>query len=452
MLKLKIVNSSEIPKETNNTNDMFEGDLINISQTPTTESWKYIPLFKEGNIGEIRVWQIGFEHSEKRLKTVHGILITSKGENGKLITAYHPVVENKSGRSLQDQALLEARKRYLDQFHSGYLPKGEEMPMELNGIEPMLANTLKLSSDTTKKKSNETRIEKYPVSVMKKLDGIRSISRYIEGDDKIQMRSRNNKNHEAPLTHIKKELELFFPYLPQSSELDGELYSTDMGFDELSGVIRTKKRKHEKHDLVKYFIFDLIEPKKLYWEERYKLLVEAFTKYIEDGNPCNYLRVLQSYYVYDENDLLKHHNQFVAEGFEGIIIRRCGTVEVTCCKEYLNDPEQMCKKCLKGYNLSVYRSKRSNALVKYKLFQDEEATIIDYGKGVGTEEGAIIYTVEDLRGNKFTIRPRGTMEERRKLYENGKKILGKKLTIRYQELSENGVPRFPVAIAIRDYE
>jgi ATP-dependent DNA ligase len=450
MLKLKIINKVETDEYTN-TNDLFEGDLINISESPSTESWKYIPLFKEGNIGETRVWQIGFERKEERLKTVHGILITSKGENGKLITAYHPIVENKSGRSLQEQALLEARKRYLDQFHSGYLPRGEQMPTELNGVEPMLANTLKLSSDDTKKKSNETRIEKYPVSVMKKLDGIRSLVRYT-GNETIQMRSRNNKNHEAPLSHIKEELLLFFPYLPQSAELDGELYSMDMGFDELSGVIRTKKRKHEKHDLVKFYIFDLIEPRKLYWEERYKVLVEAFRKYVEDGNPCKYLSVLQSYYVYNEEDLLKHHGKFISEGFEGIIIRRCSFVEVNCCKEFLKEPEKMCKKCAKGYNLTVYRSKRSNALMKYKLFQDEEAVIIGFEKGTGTEEGAIIFCIKDIRENEFTIRPRGTIEERRKLYKKGDKLIGKKLTIRYQELTEKGVPRFPVAIAIRDYE
>lgn len=30
--------------------------------------------------------------------------------------------------------------------------------------------------------------------------------------------------------------------------------------------------------------------------------------------------------------------------------------------------------------------------------------------------------------------------------------LGKKITIRYQELSTYGVPRLPIGIAIRDYE
>ena len=454
MLNLKIVGKQNINNEIeilDEPSNMFEGELINIGETPRTEteSWKYTPLFKEGNLGEIRIWQIGFENNNQRLKIIHGVLITTKGENGKLIIAYHPIEMNKSGRNLQEQALLEARKRYLDQYKNGYLPKGEEMVKQQK--EPMLANKFKLSTDKTARKTNETYINNYPVSVMRKLDGIRCLSRYLGGAlDSIIMRSRNNNAHEAPLTHIKKELMLFFPYLPQSSELDGELYSMDMGFNELSGVIRTKKRKHEKHDLVNYYIFDIIEPQKLHWEKRYKILVDSFQRYIEDGNPCKYLKIVEMYYANNEIELINYHDKFVSEGYEGLIIRKCASTEVTCCKEKINGV--MCKNCLKGYNLTVYRSNRSNAILKYKNFIDEEVTIIGFSATVGTEEGAIKYLVKDLRNNEFHIRPRGTIEERKNLFQIGNELIGKQLTIRYQELSEKGVPRFPVAIAIRDYE
>ena len=35
---------------------------------------------------------------------------------------------------------------------------------------------------------------------------------------------------------------------------------------------------------------------------------------------------------------------------------------------------------------------------------------------------------------------------------HGAEYVGKKLTVRYQELTDDGIPRFPVGIAIRDYE
>jgi len=31
-------------------------------------------------------------------------------------------------------------------------------------------------------------------------------------------------------------------------------------------------------------------------------------------------------------------------------------------------------------------------------------------------------------------------------------LIGKKLTVRYQEKSEDGIPIFPVGIVVRDYE
>ena len=440
--------------EYTDTNELFKGDLIIIGETPKTKSWKLLPLFKEGNIGETRVWQVGFDSEKETLKIVHGTLITSKGENGNLITATHPIEINKSGRTLQQQALLEARKRYLDHYSNGYLPAGENPPEELRVKGPMLAKTMKLSSSSEKSKSNETKIAKYPVSVMPKFDGVRGLSRLV--NDEVIFRSRNNKPFDSPLTHIKKEISLFLKYLPPGSELDGELYSMDMGFDELSGVIRTKKTKHVKHDLVKYFIFDIIEPKNLHWEERYTLLVQAFHRYLEDSNPAKIFQIIQAYTVKSEKELLKYHDKFVTEGYEGIMVRRYGCIEVSkCCLSLLKkyDFEELCKKCKKGYDLSKYRPVRCNNLVKFKLFIDEEVKIVDFDKGVGTEEGAIEYIVEDPRGNVFKVRPRGTIEERRKLYEKGKSLIGKPLTIRYQELSEDKqIPRFPVAIGIRDYE
>jgi hypothetical protein len=34
----------------------------------------------------------------------------------------------------------------------------------------------------------------------------------------------------------------------------------------------------------------------------------------------------------------------------------------------------------------------------------------------------------------------------------GGAYVGKKLTVRYQELTDEGLPRFPVGVAFRDYE
>ena len=55
-------------------------------------------------------------------------------------------------------------------------------------------------------------------------------------------------------------------------------------------------------------------------------------------------------------------------------------------------------------------------------------------------------------GKKFNARPLGSFEDRKVWYENGKSYIGKMLTVRYQELTNDKIPRFPVGVCIRDYE
>jgi DNA ligase-1 len=50
------------------------------------------------------------------------------------------------------------------------------------------------------------------------------------------------------------------------------------------------------------------------------------------------------------------------------------------------------------------------------------------------------------------VRPRGTREDRAHFFQQGTRYIGKMLTVKFQGYSEYGIPRFPVGIAIRDYE
>ena len=90
---------------------------------------------------------------------------------------------------------------------------------------------------------------------------------------------------------------------------------------------------------------------------------------------------------------------------------------------------------------------------KLKKFIDEEFEIIDYTTpDTGKEVGCVIWICKTKDGKKFNVRPSGNYQERKNLYKNAKKFIGKMLTVRYQELTNGKVPRFPVGVAIRDYE
>ena len=102
--------------------------------------------------------------------------------------------------------------------------------------------------------------------------------------------------------------------------------------------------------------------------------------------------------------------------------------------------------------LGLYKNDRSIDLQKYKEFQDAEYEIVQFKEGEGTEKGCVIWVCKTEEGKVFNCRPRGTHEDRIELFKNGSQYIGKKLTIRFQELTDDKIPRFPIGITFRDYE
>jgi ATP-dependent DNA ligase len=124
------------------------------------------------------------------------------------------------------------------------------------------------------------------------------------------------------------------------------------------------------------------------------------------------------------SDFRRLFSEFVEAGYEGIMLRNAD---------------------------GIYRANyRSNDLQKYKEFIEDEYLITGYTQGEGRDAGAVIWVCETADGKEFTVRPRGTMEQRRVWFNAGAKYVGKKLTVIFQELTEEGKPRFPVGKAVRD--
>ena len=100
----------------------------------------------------------------------------------------------------------------------------------------------------------------------------------------------------------------------------------------------------------------------------------------------------------------------------------------------------------------VVRSSKSSfeelSQVKYVIFD----CFVSYRQGTGTDEGCVIWECVTKDKQIFSVRPRGSVSERQGYFQNGDKWIGSLLTIRYQELTDGGIPRFPVGITIRNYE
>jgi DNA ligase-1 len=312
---------------------------------------------------------------------------------------------------------------------------------------PMLAQTFNpndaiVSGSTGSKKK---KVITFPCFVQPKLDGLRCVS-YMKrsGNDALVALQSRTGAFFTGLPHIATALR---PYLSQhpSIVIDGELYTDQMPFEELAGLIKKKKITDsdvERLKKVKYHVYDIYDraQSNMPYSERLGLLVDAVRRCACVANdtltssPHRMLRsateaatvviLVRTEKVAVLADFRRLFAEFVEAGYEGIMLRN---VE------------------------GVYRANyRSNDLQKYKEFMEDEYLITGYTQGEGRDAGAVIWLCETADGKDFTVRPRGTMEQRRVWFNMGPTYVGKKLTVIFQELTEEGKPRFPVGKAVRD--
>jgi len=91
-------------------------------------------------------------------------------------------------------------------------------------------------------------------------------------------------------------------------------------------------------------------------------------------------------------------------------------------------------------------------LQKHKPFVDDEFEIVGAHEGAGNDAGTIVWECVTKKKKRFSVKPEGDRDTRKWYWEHRKEYIGKKITVKYQELSDEGVPIFPVGVAIRDYE
>ncbi len=100
-----------------------------------------------------------------------------------------------------------------------------------------------------------------------------------------------------------------------------------------------------------------------------------------------------------------------------------------------------------------YENKRSKRLLKRKEFIDEEYEILGVVEGEGNRAGTAGFMEFSSKGGKsFRSNIKGDFGYLGELLKKKKSLIGKKATIKYFNLTPDGIPRFPYVTAIRDYE
>ena len=465
--------------------EMTLGQEVQPFETPSfglDESWHFPTLYKMKSAKSGRYvkyfWMIEWDAESQQLQTVSGILGTDKPR----ILPIH-AEENKSGRNLLEQVLLQARRRYEDKQREAYSAEGESKIREVLPAKAYIwirkakleeiKEWNKLSATQRKSRtwnyiSTEKNPEGYPADVIKdwswdmpikkngqwkvinrfpvwcqvKIDGMRNLARQLNTGE-IQFRSSSGRVR-PHFEHIKKELEILYRYLPAGCQVDGEIWSPDVNFQTLASLIRTEKTVHPKQWLTSFYMFDLITPNpKDVFEDRYAILYHAFQAYARERDPSQResLFIVGNFVADNEDEILTYHEEFVSLGFEGIMIRKIAGPSPTA--QTISD--------------SIYASERSDNVLKYKAFDDGELEIVDVTEGTGSHAGLAMFVVHDpevLDEKKayFQVTPKMSHEARADIFKHPRKVIGKMVTIRYQGRSEDNVMRFPIAVSIRDYE
>lgn len=342
-------------------------------------------LFQRTKTGAINQW---------RIYTIDNIIYTEYGQvGGKLQTTCgvecKPTnVGRVNERNPTQQAEFEAEVQIKQQLRLKYSYTTEEACKVR--IQPMLAN------DGKKAKLS------FPVDVQRKYDGLRCLTVWEDGN--LKFRSRGNKPY--AIAHIEREL---LKIIPEDMMTDGELYIHGMSLQQINSLVKCDQVESLK---LEYHIYDA--PGEGTWQERRTKL--------ESIKFNDIIKFVETFTVNSVEEIVKLHDQFIQEGYEGAIIR-------------LHDGQ---------YEFG----KRSRSLLKWKKFEDKEFEIVGMGVGTGKmSECPVFLCKNDINDLTFNVVPLGTMEARKEMLMQDN--IGKLLTVKFIGRTEAGIPKFGVGKIIR---
>jgi len=299
-------------------------------------------------------------------------------------------------------------------------------------VPPMLAQCLeKVSVDYSRR-----------VYIQPKFDGVRLVIVYDPQTEKLVMYSRNSKiypDFERFQAGLKPILEQVFQEIGLVMYLDGEAYIHGRPLQYISGRVRKGDDAELEYRVYDCFTYD-IETEQFNLTEKYNKRLERLQALEGEFTKTGFVQLVETYKATSKEQVDKKYQQFLTRGFEGAMLR-------------INKPYVFSEK---GYH--------SKFLLKMKPTHDSEFEIIDITQGTGKNAGCLIYRCKTDKGREFNVNLSAPIEERKEKYTyymeiiNGEpryqtELVGKMLTVQYDDLSEDGIPlRLRTKGDIRDYE
>jgi len=386
--------------------------------------FKLPTLYAYDSKGKVRVWSVASEGDN--------VIVSYGLKDGKMaekITKAKPKNKGKANAATaEQQAVLEAESKWRHQKdREDYHEEVEKSGLQLR---PQLARDyLKVGHQVDYVSG---------VACQPKLDGLRLTAgwRYKEDTDQdIELMTREGLTYQVehlmdPCTLLLEEINRLCNGKCQA--LDGEVYLHGLPLQKT--VSYAKKYRKGLTETLEFHVFDLCIPD-LTFDDRYKILCKAYRNVIRRTARQDLIKLVETdFSILCEEDVLDLHGTYAGEGYEGIMIRsRQGEYSF---------------------------AQRSPHLFKYKKFYDDEFLITDVWED---KNGNAMFTckwpankivsfedtVQDVDIH-FDCTPKRTHEERKAMLKNRESYIGKWITVKYQALSLDNVPTFPVGLALRD--
>jgi len=398
-------------------------------------------LVSRDSKGKIRVAEISYDGNEvTRIYTIYRYTGQYEGkmtrqpditvDRGKASRNIHEQVElqfNALVKGYKDKGYIELEKELDDYSTEELYQLFGDAPSGTNGVvKPMLA---KQADKVTK-----TDIFNKKWIASRKIDGLRCII-YLGDDGKLHTSSRGATNYDSAMFEILTHPALI--KLFKNNEglmLDGECYHHGYTLQQINSIARTQKVAKDLEILQFYWydIVDLNNPFKTRLAKMKSIAVELKEYGSEIGwEPDRMfkedelrIQFVPQVEVSGWDNMMKLHNEYVSEGWEGLVIR---------------DPERPYKP-----------NGRTNDMIKIKVYKDDCFKVVGKEAGLrGSEDMVFIMQMED--GRTFKAKPFGDREQKEEYWNNfEEKYNGHIGECKFFYYSDDGIPLQPAFKAFRD--
>jgi ATP-dependent DNA ligase len=408
---------------------------------------KHETLYKRTKTGAIQFWKV-----EVKLDDGLALIKKQSGQLGTLNPSIHleEILRGKQKRSYAEQADFQALSDWKKKHDEGYKTLQElgdvqarltdsSVEYKFNDVVYSTANSLldamlpkfntdaagnvkpMLATDWKKIKKIE-----YPVYCEPKLDGVRC-TLTITQDLQCTYLSRNGKVYDT-LGHITKDIQaaLWGKNREWPLILDGEVYSDELTFQEIISAVKAQKSTSLKLHFRAYDIVNAA-PQTDRRNELKPLILAIGSEFISH---------ITWTVATSESDVKRLHDEYVLAGNEGAILRL--------------------------FDGKYAQGQRSRELLKVKEFDESEWPIKSFEFGQrGIEDLIAVCALPPgslLKNDEFRAKMQGSFKQKQELYREwhlGNPNVGTYLgllTVKHFGLTTDGLPRFPIGKAIRDYE